>query len=125
MTNTTPTSDQAWKYIKISFKECLAFRFCLCTLQQKAVKKKAPDIISFFWSNQSAKKSIVKNKITLELKQHPGVPVVAQWLTNPTRNHEVVGSIPDLLSGLRIQHCRELWSRLQMWLGSCVAVSLA
>ena len=24
------------------------------------------------------------------------VPVVAQWLTNPTRNHEVVGSIPAL-----------------------------
>ena len=23
-----------------------------------------------------------------------GVPVVAQWLTNPTRNHEVAGSIP-------------------------------
>ena len=25
-----------------------------------------------------------------------GVPVVAQWLTNLTRNHEVVGSIPAL-----------------------------
>ena len=25
-----------------------------------------------------------------------GVPVVAQWLINPTRNHEVVGSIPGL-----------------------------
>ena len=25
-----------------------------------------------------------------------GVPVVAQWLTNPTRNHEVAGLIPDL-----------------------------
>ena len=25
-----------------------------------------------------------------------GVPVVAQWLTNPTRNHGVVGSIPAL-----------------------------
>jgi len=25
-----------------------------------------------------------------------GVPVVAQWLTSPTRNHEVAGSIPDL-----------------------------
>ena len=25
-----------------------------------------------------------------------GVPVVAQWLTNPTRNHEVAGSIPGL-----------------------------
>ena len=23
-----------------------------------------------------------------------GVPVVAQWLTNPTRNHEVVGLVP-------------------------------
>ena len=25
-----------------------------------------------------------------------GVPVVAQWLTNPTRNPEVAGSIPGL-----------------------------
>ena len=25
-----------------------------------------------------------------------GVPVVAQWLTNPTRNHEVPGLIPGL-----------------------------
>ena len=25
-----------------------------------------------------------------------GVPFVAQWLTNPTKNHEVVGSIPSL-----------------------------
>ena len=26
----------------------------------------------------------------------PGVPIVAQWLTNPTRNHKVAGSIPGL-----------------------------
>ena len=25
-----------------------------------------------------------------------GVPIVVQWLTNPTRNHEVEGSIPAL-----------------------------
>ena len=25
-----------------------------------------------------------------------GVPVMAQWLTNPTRNHEVEGSVPAL-----------------------------
>ena len=25
-----------------------------------------------------------------------GVPVIAQWLTNLTRNHEVEGSIPGL-----------------------------
>ena len=29
-------------------------------------------------------------------KHWTGVPVVAQWLTNLTRNYEVVGSIPGL-----------------------------
>ena len=29
------------------------------------------------------------------------------------------------LSGLRIWHCRELWCRLKVQLGSCVAVSVA
>ena len=29
-------------------------------------------------------------------KWSKGVPVVAQWLTNPTRNHEVSGLIPGL-----------------------------
>ena len=29
-------------------------------------------------------------------KKQWGVPVVVQWLTNPTRNHEVAGSIPAL-----------------------------
>ena len=28
--------------------------------------------------------------------ENPRVPIVAQWLTNPTRNQEVVGSIPGL-----------------------------
>ena len=28
--------------------------------------------------------------------RNAGIPVVAQWLTNPTRNHEVVGLIPGL-----------------------------
>ena len=30
------------------------------------------------------------------LKNKTGVPVVAQWLTNPTRNQEVSGLIPGL-----------------------------
>ena len=30
------------------------------------------------------------------IKKCSGVPVVAQWLANPTRNHEGVGSIPGL-----------------------------
>ena len=29
-------------------------------------------------------------------KKAGGVPIVAQWLMNLTRNHEVAGSIPDL-----------------------------
>ena len=29
-------------------------------------------------------------------KSYFGVPVVVQWLTNPTRNHVVEGSIPGL-----------------------------
>jgi len=35
-------------------------------------------------------------KDAFKIKAKGGVPVMAQWLTNPTRNHEVVGSIPDL-----------------------------
>ena len=30
------------------------------------------------------------------IKKNQGVPVVAQWLTNLTRNHEVEGSVPAL-----------------------------
>ena len=44
-------------------------------------------------------KDIAKGKQELVLsnqKTFPGVPVVAQWLTNPTRNHEVAGSVPAL-----------------------------
>ena len=34
--------------------------------------------------------------ILYHYKAKLGVPVMVQWLTNPTRNHEVVGSIPRL-----------------------------
>ena len=42
------------------------------------------------------------NSITLYFEEvftfqsEMGISVVAQWLTNPTRNHEVEGSIPAL-----------------------------
>ena len=40
---------------------------------------------------------ITRTEIATVTKKLPtGVPVMAQWLTNPTRNHEVVGSVPDL-----------------------------
>ena len=49
------------------------------------------------------------------LKEICGVPIVAQWFTNPTRNREVAGSVPALA---------QLWCRLQTRLGSRVAVAL-
>ena len=50
---------------------------------------------------------------------------MAQWLTNPARNYEVEGLIPGLAQWVRVRHCHELWCRLQMWLGSGVAVPVA
>ena len=50
---------------------------------------------------------------------------MARRLTNPTRNHEVVGSIPGLAQWVKDLACRELWCRLQMQLGSHVAVAVA
>ena len=69
---------------------------------------------SFPWSNSP--KTFSENSI----KQIKGAPVVAQWLMNPTRNHEVAVWSLALLSGWRIQRCRELWCGSQTRLGSRV-----
>ena len=39
---------------------------------------------------------IAKRQKKKKKRIHMGVPVVAQWLMIPTRNHEVAGSIPGL-----------------------------
>ena len=52
---------------------------------------------------------------------YKGVPVVAQWLTNPTRNDEVAGLIPGLTQRVKDRRCHELWCGWQMWLRSGVA----
>ena len=38
----------------------------------------------------------LEKKNVYELQVVTGIPVMAQWLTNPTMNHEVSGSIPGL-----------------------------
>ena len=39
---------------------------------------------------------IVDGRKVVGKKKKKGVPVVAQWLTNPIRNQEVAGTIPGL-----------------------------
>ena len=36
------------------------------------------------------------NTFQERIKKFLGVPIMAQWLTNPTRNQEVAGSMPAL-----------------------------
>ena len=49
------------------------------------------------WETPYAMGAALENKQT---KNPLGVPVVAQWLMNPTRNHEVAGSVPALAQGV-------------------------
>ena len=53
-----------------------------------------PSPIEFNRESQKVKTSTRQQ--VLNRNKHAGVPVVAQWLTNPTRNHEVAGSVPAL-----------------------------
>ena len=41
-------------------------------------------------------KILHNQEVSQKEKQISGVSIVAQWLTNPTRNHEVTGLIPAL-----------------------------
>ena len=49
---------------------------------------------------------------------------MAQWKRIRLGTTRLPGRSLALLSGLRIQHCRELCCRLQTWLRSCIAMAV-
>ena len=53
-----------------------------------------------------------------------GVPVAEQWKRIRLVTMRLQVQSLASLSGLRIQHCHELWCRSQMWLRSLIAVAL-
>ena len=51
------------------------------------------------------------DSMVLYNQEKEGVPVMAQWLTNPTRNHEVSGLIPGLTQRVKDLMLLWLWCR--------------
>ena len=67
---------------------------------QKKTKKQKQNIHSSAHGTFSRVDNILGHKTNFNQFKNieiiSGVPVMAQWLTNPTRNHEIVGLIPGL-----------------------------
>ena len=62
-------------------------------MQERVWRKGDPPTLLVGMRNGAA---AMESSMEVPQKPNRGVPVVVQWLMNPTRNHEVTGSIPDL-----------------------------
>ena len=53
-----------------------------------------------------------ENNAHFSIMFNSGVPLMAQWLTKPTRNYEVSGLIPGFTQWVKDPALPELWCRL-------------
>jgi len=116
MENENPVSlHVTWvNFRNIEQKEAATKSMCYVILHVSSSK------VLLFQGTESHENNTHTHTKKNKLKKKKGVPVMAQWKWIWLASMGMqVGSLA-FLSGLRIRHCRELWS--QMWLRSCVAV---
>ena len=111
--------------------------YVLLQIFQIKFLRHSPPLMIFFHSVEGVKKfssqtaelnlSYMFNfchKCAICFKRKKGFPIMAQqkqvWIGTMRLQVQSLAS----LIGLRIQHCCELWCRLQIWLGSGIAVAL-
>ena len=84
-------------YIKMGSIAIFTFQMDKLSLRDRLICPNSQHLTLIPWVPFNKIRNIAVGKIEKNNSSpKTGVPVVVQWLTNPTRNHEVAGSIPCL-----------------------------
>ena len=89
-----------------------------CPLVSPVSSDPGPSLSSFVPDQLNASRKAGEEK-----KEEKGVPIVGQWLMTQLASMRLQVRSLASVSGLRNWRCCELWCRLQMRLGSRVAVA--
>ena len=81
--------------LQIQTYKHLQFEY-MCKTYQESLTHEKKVFMEVLSEKVSLSRNLKRQRDQLLESTKRGVPVVAQWLTNPTRNHEVAGSVPAL-----------------------------